>query len=621
MTDLPEKPENAATAAVAEGTRWRFAPALLIVAASLAYYGSYWRYWFNPHDEGGTVCLVAQRLLAGERPWVDVDPGYNIGWFYPVVWLFHFTGVSYLAARAWFFLLATVTALLGCAIVTRVSGSRWAGLAIGLLLVALPGSQFKDYIPLAEAANLACLIFCTRSVPSSRGKWVSVLGSGIVLGLTYLVRVEIGIFFSVIWLGVFVFLLLDRRIAAIGRRAICALAGAALLVGGVLIPQAPAYFACRSMGVDSQFLGVYATWVGFFQHTISGIMNASPKAQPPAAQISADAPATTAASPAPAPSPPDSLSSSAVSAMLETTDSSTLHRAPLSGAWRATGRNRLLPILTYAPLAGFAAFFLLGIAGLARELWRRGFTLAGAPMQWLLLLGGSLTTFPQFFLFRPDRPHLSEFMPGFIIAMAGCVLLLWPRGVSPHPARRVVAAAFAGCLCLHLLLFSIFAFEHPSAGTISARKGRKTRFVAENGINVFVSKREAQILTGVRDAVLKNSSSNDYLVCFPYMPGYNLMTNRRTYFRNVYVDNATRSGNWSEETIRDLETKRPAVVVVDDRKINGLDASRFSRWAARTYNYLKEHYTRAGRFDDGKIEVFALRAPVSSDSLDTPSVP
>ena len=242
-------------------------------------------------------------------------------------------------------------------------------------------------------------------------------------------------------------------------------------------------------------------------------------------------------------------------------------------------------------------------------------------MQWLLLLGGSLTTFPQFFLFRPDRPHLSEFMPGFIIAMAGCVLLMWPRGTSRGLARRVAAGALAGFLCVHLLLFALFAFEHPSAGTIAARKGRKTRFVAENGVKVVVSKREAQVLTGVRDAVLKYSTAKDYLVCFPYMPGYNLMTNRRTYFRNVYVDNATRSGNWSEDTIRDLETKRPAVVVVDDRKINGLDASRFSQWAAKTYAYLKQNYTRAGRFDDGKIEVFALRAPASSDSLDPPSVP
>ncbi|MEI9897433.1 MAG: hypothetical protein WDN28_27150 [Chthoniobacter sp.] len=131
----------------------RFVPYLVIFVAAIAYYGSYWHFWFNPHDEGGTACLVAQRLMQGERPWVDVEPGYNIGWFYPLVWLFHFTGVNYLAARAWFFALSTVTALLGCGIVSRVTGSRWLGLGTGLLLVVFPGSQFKNYIPLAEAAN------------------------------------------------------------------------------------------------------------------------------------------------------------------------------------------------------------------------------------------------------------------------------------------------------------------------------------------------------------------------------------------------------------------------------------------------------------------------------------
>ena len=257
------------------------------------------------------------------------------------------------------------------------------------------------------------------------------------------------------------------------------------------------------------------------------------------------------------------------------------------------GRNRLLPILTYAPLAGFAAFLLLGLAGLAREFWRREFTLACVPMQWLLLIGGSMTTFPQFFFFRPDRPHLSEFMPGFIIAMAGCVLLLWPRGArrnrsSPTGRRSIRRGVSASIFCSLRCSRSIT----PRRERSRREKGGRPVLQRRTESTSFVSKREAQILTGVRDAVLKHSSPSDYLVCFPYMPGYNLMTNRRTYFRNVYVDNATRSGSWSEDTIRDLETKRPAVVIVDDRKINGLDASRFSQWAAKTYAYLKEHYAR-----------------------------
>ncbi|EDY17165.1 hypothetical protein CfE428DRAFT_5347 [Chthoniobacter flavus Ellin428] len=146
----------------------RFVPVLVILVAAIAYYGSYWHFWFNPHDEGGTACLIAQRLMHGERPWVDVEPGYNIGWFYPIVGLFHFTGVNFLAVRAWFFLLATITALLGCGIVSRVTGSRWWGMVTGLLLVVFPGSQFKDYIPLAEAANTACLIHLLYIDPKMR---------------------------------------------------------------------------------------------------------------------------------------------------------------------------------------------------------------------------------------------------------------------------------------------------------------------------------------------------------------------------------------------------------------------------------------------------------------------
>lgn len=138
--------------------------------------------------------------------------------------------------------------------------------------------------------------------------------------------------------------------------------------------------------------------------------------------------------------------------------------------------------------------------------------------------------------------------------------------------------------------------------------GRETKFVAANGVSVRAFKREAQTLTAIRAAVLKHSRADDFLICYPYMPGYNLMTNRRTYLHNVYVDNATRDADWMATSIRDIEERRPAVVVIDHRAINGSEASRFSRWAAPVHEYVKIHYARVAEIksaDNSTIEVFA----------------
>lgn len=570
-------------------TGWKhYWPVLLIIVAALSYYGSYWRHWFNTHDEGGTVCLVAQRLLAGERPWEDVELGYNIGWFMPLVALFKVTGVNYLAARAWFFFMATVTALLGYNIVSRVSGHRWLGLAVGLLLVVLPGSQFKNYIPLAEAANTACILAALAILPALSRRWLlAVTLGGVVLGLTILVRVELGIFFSLIWLGLLGLLLLDSRLAGMQRARVGAVSLLVLLTS-FLLPHAPAYLALKSRGLESHLLGEYTSWFRF----LSGSVGLN-KPAPDIKKAAPGAPQNTAAVKAPD-SDPD-----------EREDRSTLARKPLGGILQGTYRERQLPFLTYAPLVGYAVFLLLGLGGVLRVLVRGKFTIDASAMKWLLLIGGSLTTFPQFFLFRPDRPHLSEFMPGYLIAMTGCTALLFSAA-----RQRVAASVIGAFLLLQAGVFAGFALQHASAGTIAARKGRKTWFLAENGVNLRTSKREAAELSTVRDAVLAHSKPGDHLICFPYNPGYNLMTNRPTYLRNVYVDNATRSRGWTAETIGDFEQRRPAVVVVDNRAINGSDGSRFSRWAAPVHDYLHTHYKLVTQFED--VEVFALTATTTA---------
>ncbi len=573
-------------------TGWRrWWPVLAILVAALSYYGSYWRYWFNTHDEGGTACLVAQRLLAGERPWVDVELGYNLGWFMPLVALFKVTGVNYLAARAWFLTLATLTALLGYNIVSRVSGRRWLGLSVGLLLVVLPGSQFKNYIPLAEAANTACIFAVLAVLPAVSRRWLLTVGlAGVVLGLTFLVRVELGIFFTVIWLGLLGLLLLDSRLVKIQRLRVSALS-ALLLVAGFLLPQTPAYLALKSRGLETHLVNEYTKWFSF----LGGSVVANKPA--PAAKL-----APVEEGPATAPvSPEAAVTKAAPAEPEEKEDRALLARKPLRGVLTGTYWERQLPFLTYAPLVGFAVFLFLGLGGGVCILIAGKFTIAARSMQWLLLIGGSLTTFPQFFLFRPDPPHLSEFMPGYLIAMAGSAALLFPA-----TQKRIATGAIAAFLLLQTGIFACFALQHPSRGTIAARQGRKTWFVAENGVNIRTSKKEAAQLSTVRDAVLAHSKPGEFLICFPYNPGYNLMTNRPTYLRNVYVDNQTHSRSWATETLRDFEQKQPAVVIVDDRAINGSEGSRFSQWAAPVHAFLRMHYKLVTQFGD--VEVFALHA-------------
>ena len=585
----------------------RWLPPLLIVAAALGYYGSYLGYWFNPHDEGGTVCLIAQRLMHGERPWVDVELGYNIGWFYPVAGLFHLTGVNYLVARGFFFALSTLTALLGYGIIRRLGGARWLALGVGLVLVVLPGSQFKNYIPLAGLANLAALINLVQVDFAPRRRWFDALAlGGAVLGLTTLVRVEIAIFFAVIWALLLLLLLLDKRLA-LAQRATRLLIGALLLATVAVAVQVPAYLHLRKLGVEAHFLAQVPSWL---QSLRSGLRD----------QIGA------ATQPAPLPTVPPAPAvenaSAAVAKAAPPTDRSLLLRRPLAGIWHPRTPagypgdrwDRAIAFLTYAPLVGFAVFFLAGLGACARRVLRGDFFLNDHAVKWLLLVGGSLTTFPQFFFFRPDRPHLSEFMPGYILAIAGCVLLLWPEGEKRSRLKLLAASTFAAFFLAHLALFGLYAFRHPSAGTIAARFGRETKFAGENGVRVRDFKRQATNLATVRDAILAHSRPGEYVICYPYMPGYNVMTNRPTYLRNVYVENATHDSDWAAQTMRDFAEKKPAVIVIDDRAINGAAASRFSRWAAPVYDYVKIHYARVAEIktQDTTIHVFARSfAPVT----------
>ena len=120
------------------------------------------------------------------------------------------------------------------------------------------------------------------------------------------------------------------------------------------------------------------------------------------------------------------------------------------------------------------------------------------------------------------------------------------------------------------------------------------------------SKNELPALQALCKVVEEHSKPDEYLVAYPYHPTINVMTNRRTYEKNVYIDNAERKRDWDREAIKRFEKFQPAVIVLSDWAVNGHEGSRFSAWAAPTKAWIQAHYQSRGTFktDVDEFEVY-----------------
>lgn len=135
----------------------RGGPALLVLTA-LVYYSLYYRAGLNLGGEGGTNAVLALRLMEGQRPIVDTFLGYNLLWFYPLVALFNLTGPDYVAMRIFFFVLCTINALLGYAIVRSTTRQAWLAFVVALLLLLVPGMLFRNYMGLIGVLSSLLLL-------------------------------------------------------------------------------------------------------------------------------------------------------------------------------------------------------------------------------------------------------------------------------------------------------------------------------------------------------------------------------------------------------------------------------------------------------------------------------
>jgi hypothetical protein len=228
-------------------------------------------------------------------------------------------------------------------------------------------------------------------------------------------------------------------------------------------------------------------------------------------------------------------------------------------------------------------------------LFRRDVSLRTDALVVLITTGSALTLFPQYFFFRPDTPHLSEFMAPFLIALA-CTAWIFLRWVRGRRLPRWWAGLTLVLIVADLVLYFSHAFPKESAGTIAAKRKRSHELIAENGVRVFLKRQECEELRGLCEVIRTHTRPGDYLVTYPYSPTVNFMTDRPSFEYNLYIDNAHNVSSFHRDTMREFEKYRPAAVVIDNRAVNKTEASRFSLWAAETYQWLKDNYRYAGTY-------------------------
>ena len=572
----------------ASTTAKRYWITALLLLFALFYYGSYYRCSLYPSGEGGVEGVIALRLLEGKIPFVETVLNYNLFWFYPIVALFKIFGPSYTVLRIFFFFLASLTGLLSFYVVSLTTKRLGTATLAGLLTLILPGQLFRNYMAFLVMLNMALFLKAFLfSYPTHRKQLLWIGAAGLSLGLTFLIRIDLGVFLSLIFFGLAIFFpwIGSEPITPVTRRLLLSTAALSLGVLGFFALHTPVYCYALHRGFAPHFAAQYQQW----PHMITTQANQLVKK----IHFSFPSPTTIAGH-----SSSQKTSSCSTSASLSSSSAkTTLLRASLSSSnirEKITALNLYLPIITSLLLILMAAGFFFKKTSQANSR-HRAFIL-------LTSLGCSLTLFPQYFFWRPDMVHLSEFM----VPMSVTILMAIVFALEAWPVSKNFLKTLLSLLLLigiaSLFLYFINGCQSQSTGGIAISEGRTKEFFGENGVHVKLKPHEWEETSAIYQSVLRHSKPGEYVVCFPYNPEINFMTNRPSYRCDLYCDDVTAPRNFDEVSIREIETFHPAVIVITNWPINGTEHSRFSNWAAPTYAYIKSHYMLD--YSKGIIQVF-----------------
>lgn len=539
-----------------------------LVLAGVGYYSLYYDCGFNIGDEGSVV-LLGQRLLRGETPYADLVLGYGLLWYYPIVGLFAFTGVSFIVVRVYFLTLSLATGLLAFLTIRKHDGGRFLATLAALIVITVPGTIHKSYVPLLVVANMLFLPFCGRSAVAPKKREVF-LGA-VIVSVSFHVRPDLGLIVGLIMFAAIVLQTFlnssSLSSSALGVAKLSPTIGVA-----VLVPSLPLLAAAAAGSFLEPFLQALSSPVVYLWHSTAAILERL------AGLFSGGGVAGDMAHHA------ESLARKALAV-------ERMSRVALQEVWSG-GPARGFAIITYLPLISAAVLVILMCCSVVRRKLRSQSVL-GREIEVLLLLGIAFSAFPQFFLYRPDLAHLAQFMPGLVV-LAGVVVGRWLRNGSRSRRYPLRAAQTMGCslIILQIAFYLPFGLTNPDAGSIALAFGRDERFSGRNGVNVEVTRDEKVLFETVARIAEEHSGEGDWMLCFPYCPGLNVLANRSTFVRMLYVDESllVLDPTWQSRMVHRLQVSQPAVIIIRDVAMNRKHSSRFRIWAGDVMECIESEY-------------------------------
>lgn len=535
--------------------------AVLTAAAAALYYATYVDRGFNLADDGNYAQIVYE-LSQGADPH-DIRYHYGLGWFKFGQLAFALTGPSYLTAEAVLFLFMAVTAGFVFATVARLTRSLPLAAAAGLLAGLVPAFPPTAFYGAGTLFNLFA-----QSGMALRWRTLTaraVVPGALALAVTFQLRPDFGYIFA----PSFVALLVLSGWAQGGRR-LAALAGAAAAT--FVLAHVPLLLDALPNGYVDLILADYLRYPGAMLRFVTAGLGQS------------------------------SLGPNGAGTLLAL--------PPVSALWNGPPILAAMAFAVYAPPVGIAGFVLVQAGALLRGEAAEG-RVSDRLVRAGVLLTGAAASLPHYLLFRPDLPHVANFMPGFIVLAA---VLAWElaggdlatlRRTRPRPA----GLAAAGVVLAGLGVYGWIGLTYPGTGSTVLAYGRDQGLTLAGGERVYVTAEDKAYLDELRRLVEENARPDEPIVCLPYCPGVAVLARRRMLLREYYVDDAflVTDPGWLDRTIERTRAARPPVVVIIDWAINGTDISRFPVWGRRYLDFLEAEGYR--RVDVREAAVYLRPAP------------